>query len=173
MSSNNKSWKLSNLYIPKYTKKIKFTEPADLALLHFKDQLEDEKSNECIVAPSGICDPIKNSQSYKELISTLNISTYDYNDAFKMIKGRLKSENIEDQINNNLLEEIENLNNERRVNHSSNSQQETDIIFLWRSAKLSIKSIAIKLDISICLVKNLLSKYRKIVRKALLTNRIN
>ena len=173
MSSNNKSWKLSNLYTPKYTKDIKFTELADLAPIHFKDQLEDEKSNESIVVPSGICDPIKNSQSYKELISTLNISTYDNNDAFIMIKGRLKSENIEDQINSNLLEEIENLNNERRVSHSSNSQQETDIIFLWRSTKLSIKSIAVKLDISICLVNNILSKYRKIVRKALLTNRIN
>ena len=90
-----------------------------------------------------------------------------------MIKGRLKSENIEDQLNSNLLEEIENLNNERRVSHSSNSQQETDIIFLWKYTKLSIKSIAIKLDISICLVRNILSKYRKIVRKALLTNRIN
>ena len=89
-----------------------------------------------------------------------------------MIKGRLKSENIEDQINSNLLEEIENLNKERRVSHSSNSQQETDIIFLWRFTKLNIKSIAIKLDISICLVKNILSKYRKIVRKALFTNRI-
>ena len=173
MSSNNKSWKLSNLYTPKYKKDIKFTELADLAPIHFKDQLEDEKSNECIVIPSGICFLIKNSQSYKELISALNISTYDYNDAFIMIKGRLKSENIEDQINSNLLEEIENLNNERRVSHSSNSQQETYIIFLWRSIKFSIKSTAIKLNISICLVKNILIKYRKIVRKVLLTNRIN
>ena len=91
-----------------------------------------------------------------------------------MIKGRLKSENIEDQINSNLLEEIENLNNERRVSHSSNSQQETNIIFFVEIYQAQHQvNIAIKLDISICLVKNILSKYRKIVRKALLTNRIN
>ena len=59
MSSNNKSWKISNLYTPKDTKDIKFTELADLASIHFKDQLEVEKSNECIVVSSGICDPIK------------------------------------------------------------------------------------------------------------------
>ena len=106
MSSNNKSWKLRNLYTPKYTKDIKFMELADLAPIHFKDQLEDEKSNECIVVPSGMCDPIKNSQSYKELFSTLNISTYDNNDAFIMKKGRLKSENIEDQINSNYLKKL-------------------------------------------------------------------
>ena len=82
-----------------------------------------------------------------------------------MIKEKLNSENIEDEINSDLLEEIVNLKNERRNSHSINLQQEKDAIFLWRCTKLSIKSIAIKLDVNICFVRNILKKYRRAVRK--------
>ena len=173
MSSNNKSWKLSNLYIPKYTKDLKFTELTDLASIHYKNQPEDEKYGESDVVPSGICDPVKNSHPYKKLISALNIVVYNNIDALTMIKEKLESDSIEDEVNSDLLEEITNLNNERRDSHSSDLLQEIDAIFLWRSTKLSIKSIAIKLGVSIYFVRNTIKKYKSAVRNVLLANRIN
>ena len=59
MSPNNKSWKLSNLYTPKYSKDFKFTELADLPSIHCKSQQEEEKSSETVAVPWGICDSVK------------------------------------------------------------------------------------------------------------------
>ena len=71
MSPNNKSWKLSNLYTPKYSKDFKFTELADLPSIHCKSQQEEEKSSETVAVPWGICDSVKKTPNHIGCLSQL------------------------------------------------------------------------------------------------------
>ena len=89
MSSRSGGWKLSNLYTPKYTRDIKFIELLDLEPITISIQSEEDKNSEIVITPSDICDSVLNSQSYKELVSALNISTCENIDVILMIKEKL------------------------------------------------------------------------------------
>ena len=53
------------------------------------------------------------------------------------------------------------------------NKQKINTIFLWRSTKLRIKSIANKLDLSTNFVKNALKTYKKAVKKLCILTKIN
>ena len=172
MIPKKQSRRLSNLFIPQYTSDIKFCELNDLAPDWINPQLEEEKYNENVLVPFGIWDAVKGTHLYKELLSKLKIETYENADALEMVKKNLDSECTNYAITNEILEEILNRDDSREEVQDPDWQKEADTLFLWRTSKLGIRSIAIKCWASTYFVRKVVRKYKDNVKKMLCANRV-
>ena len=69
--------KIEQRYTLKNTRDIKFTKLTDLEPVYINNLSEEEKNSEIVITSKYICDSVKNSLPYKELVCALSISTYE------------------------------------------------------------------------------------------------
>ena len=86
---------------------------------------------------------------------------------------KLETEKLNLEIADNFQEEILSLNDRMMTDNNSDRHQETEVIFLWRTTKLSLKLIATKTGTSNYFVRNTIKSYIKNVKALLLTNKVN
>ena len=173
MNPNNNFYELSNLYIPNHCHSIKFGIFEDLTPYQSRSNPVEEEDKHIDTIPFGICDAVKNSNNYKELLSTFNVQQLENFEAFLMVKKKLEPEKLNLEIADNFQEEILSLNDRMRTDDNSDRHQETEVIFLWRTTKLSLKLIATKTGTSNYFVRNTIKSYKKNVKALLLMNKVN
>ena len=111
--------------------------------------LEDDDKMQDDTIPVGIIDSIKMNKEYKDLLKNLEINQLENIQALHEIEDAINSN---DNFNITKIFKIH-----RDVQHDdknwqqidkSQLQQDIDIIFLWRSSKLSLTSISQKMEVN-------------------------
>ena len=85
MNPNNNFYELGNLYIPNHCLSIKFGIFEDLTPYQSRSNPVEEEDKHIDTIPFGICDAVKHSNNYKELLSTFNIQQLENFEAFRMV----------------------------------------------------------------------------------------
>ena len=172
MESDKYFWKLSNLYISNNCNCIKFSKLSDLSSVDNSLIIDTEENKNEDELPYILCDAVKNSTTYKSLLTLFGIHHYENIDAFEVTKLKLGSESANCDIADNLLKEMLSLNEDMKDSDNSELRQETDMIYFWRSSKLSVRSIAAKLGETTSHVNKVIKKYKANVRLLLHVHKV-
>ena len=140
-------YRLSNLFTPALSKRIFVTKHTNLEpiTLHIDKDFDEEMAEYSI--PFGISDAAKLNKNYTELIKELSISNFSNNEALEKIVDTWSDNGKwdNDYLIPKLLEDnVEICIEENQVNCQN---IENEIIYIWRTTKLPVPSIAFKLDI--------------------------
>ena len=163
-------YKLNNLFTPALSKRIFVTMHTNLEpiTLHIDRDFDEEMTEYSILF--GISDTAKLNKNYTELIIELSISKISNNKAIEKIVD-IWSDNGKwdnDCLIPKLLEDnVDICIEENQVNCQN---IENEIIYIWRTTKLPLPSIAFKLDIFPIIVYNTISNYKSLVRKNIQDN---
>ena len=115
-------------------------------------------------APFGISDAAKINKNYKTLIEELDlnqISNLDVIQKLNNVWGNNQQSKL--LMRYSILEENK-MNPLDQYKLEKESKFEIEVIYLWRSSRLPISSIASKLKISKCFVSRTIAKYKALVR---------
>ena len=120
--------------------------------------------------PFGISDAAKLNKNYTELIKELSISNFSNNEALEKIVDTWSDNGKwdNDYFIPKLLEDNVDICIEE--NQANCQNIENEIIYIWRTTKLPVPSIAFKLDISPIIVYNTINNYKSLVRKNIRDN---
>ena len=165
-------WKLSNLFTPSLTKRF--------AMSNFegrktKDLQLDNEGDVSIWEdgiPTGIIDGWKVNSLYKTLIEVLQIGQYQNTEAVSMIEDVIKQNDEESEMfwnpnscimkDSHSYEEVDNCT----------SEIELKALYLWRTTRLSLSSIAFEVGAKLEDVATYVATYKKRVRQQLKSNKI-
>ena len=164
--------KLSNFFIPSSGSKMIIEKVNNLSLKIFHPPLDNEVQMHNYSIPVGISDACILNSNYKKLLSELNILSYDKSDALSMIEKELNKESKAFEIREQYLKDEDQENIEPTMSDYDSQILKTKAIYLWRSTKLSIKKIALKLKTDHEFVKRSIHEYKKAVRNQLKINKL-
>ena len=141
-------YRQSNLFTPLLSKRIFVTNNNNLEsiTLHIDKDFDEEMEEYSI--PSRISDAAKLNKNYTELIKELSISNFSNNVALEKIVDTWSDNGKWDNdcLIPKLLEDNFDICIEENLFNCQNIENE--IIYIWRTTKLPLHSIASKLDIS-------------------------
>ena len=163
-------YRLSNIFTPALSKRIFVTKHTNLEPITFHiDKDFDEEMAEYSI-PFGISDAAKLNKNYTELIKELSIANFSNNEALEKIVDTWSDNGKwdNDYLIPKLLED--NVDICIGENQANCQNIENEIIYIWRTTKLPVPSIAFKLDISPIIVYNTISNYKSLVRKNIRDN---
>ena len=120
--------------------------------------------------PSGISDAAKINKNYRLIIDELEITKITNHEAYHKIWNTWKKVWSLDK-----LDDFSILKYQEQVASDEESQKlknktEIETIYLWRSFKMKISSIALKLNISKIFVKETIKKYKALAKKHIRQN---
>ena len=99
--------------------------------------------------PVGIIDSIKTNKEYKDLLKNLEINQLENIQALHEIEDAINSnDNFNITKNFKIHRDVHYDDKNWQQIDKSQLQQDIDIIFLWRSSKLSLTSISQKMEVN-------------------------
>ena len=159
-----RSYRLNNLFTSSSSKILMITNQDYLKPILVNMKNNDDQEMQEYAIPSGVSDVARLNKNYKELINELSISEISNQEALKKILHVWK----DDELDNNYAKWIFLKNNKSASKEEKKLKEqkyENEIIYIWRTTKLSIPSIAFKLSIPSVFVFNSINKYNCIAKK--------
>ena len=164
------SRKVSNFYIPNQSKwflmaSYSKSKPQDLSRRNDQEELMRD-----FIVPVGIIDACLINKEYSELLQELAIDTYSNDEALTMIQKTIQEYegNKEQDPDVQILDSSKDNPNTDEI--PQGSEYETQVIYLYRTTKLSYATIALKLDVSEQFVRASIDQYKRNVREWLKIN---
>ena len=164
--------KLTNFFIPSSGSKMIIEKVNNLSPKICHPPLDNDVQMHNYSIPVGISDACILNSNYKKLLLELNILSYDKSDALSMIEKELNKESKAFEIREQYLKDEDQENIEPTMSDYDSQILKTKAIYLWRSTKLSIKKIALKLKTDHEFVKRSIHEYKKAVRNQLKINKL-
>ena len=156
---------ITNFYVPGVSKRI-FATLREISKCSDSESEEESKQEDLgFVVPHGIIDSSKRNLPYQKLIMSLGISDMANEDILKYVEKALISSFIIEKHSEFEIYEGDCDSGDDIDTFTNKKNKIVDAIYLWRHSKYSIKSIAAKLSIQKEMVCNILSKYKKNIKK--------
>ena len=164
------SYKLNNLFTPYSSKRFYVKNRADLWIADLEQKDDEDDIMTIFNIPSGISDAVKVNKNYRFIIKDFEIEKVTNHEAYDKIWNTWKKVWSLDKIDDfPILKDQEQVaSNEESQKLKNKTKIET--IYYWRSSKMKISSIALKLNISKYFVKETIEKYKALAKKQLRQN---
>ena len=161
---------VSNLLTPAFSKRLIITnhfnsKPIDL---HIDNDFNEEMSEYSI--PFGISDAAKLNKIYTEFIKELSISSFSNYEVLDRIISTLSDNNKRNIHRSNLKFLEDNANIQIEENQANFSNIKSEVIYMWRTTKIPVSSIAFKLNLSPIFDFNTIHNCKSLVRKNIWAN---
>ena len=159
--------KLSNLYTPCITKRFAMSSCQNFDL---QEQILHRRADEEMMdddIPIGIIDSWRTNDQYKSLIQAFNITQFENVEALKMIEEEIKK--IDEELEGYWASDSCIMKDIYAWAEDQNwiSEEGLQAIYLWRTTRLSLSSIAFKTSTKLEEVTAYVTAYKKKVRKQL------
>ena len=118
-------------------------------------------------SPIGISDAWLLNESYKKLLAELNIASINKTESLSIIKNELEKDHNIANFNYQLLDFEDEENRDYILKDHDFQYAKTEMIYCWRSTRLSAPRIAFKLNLDSKFVQKWIEEYRKAVRRRL------
>ena len=139
--------RVSNLFWPSFSKAFALSEFTSSRINDDKKESEDDAKMQDETIPVGIMDSIKMNKEYKELLENLEIDRLENVQAVIMIENAINYNDNQMNTNNFIIDsDLLFENTDKNEFDQSQPKQDIEIIFLWRSSKLSVASISHKIN---------------------------
>ena len=164
------SYRVSNLLTPAFSKRLIITSHSNLKpiTLHWDNDFDEVMSKYSI--PFGISDAAKLNKNYTEFIKEFSKSSFsNYKVLDRIISTWSDNDKREiDRSNLKFLEDKANIQIEE--NQANFSNIESEVIYMWRTTKIPVSSIAFKFNLSLIFVFNTIHNHKSLVRKNIWAN---
>ena len=164
------NYRLTNLFTPHLLKRFSVTNCTNIK----PSSLDPMQDADSWILPylisCRISDTAKVNKNYRSLIDKLDITTIPKVEAVEMIWSAWKLEPSSQAIIKDELLQNEENDDSYRDRQECQTTSEINIVYWWRNSKLSIPSIAAKLNTSDYFISNAIAKYKRLVKKQIKQN---
>ena len=141
--------RVSNLFWPSFSKTFAMSEFISQRINDNLNDSEDDVKMQDGNIPVGIIDSIKMNKEYKELLKNLEIDQLENIQALQIIEDTLNdNDNLKITKSLRIDDDVQYEDKNKQQIDQSQLQQDIDIVFLWRSSKLSLASISKKIGVN-------------------------
>ena len=139
--------KVSKFFVPANTQRFTMTKHADLKCSFESEEREIKVEIEHAFIPFGVIDAWKLNDSYKILLHQMNINNFENNDAIKLIMNQINKYEMNKADWLDIDPYIWKAEDDENVCEPQATEEYIKVMYLWRSTRLPISSIAFKVGI--------------------------
>ena len=159
------NYRFTNLFTPHLSKRFSVTNCTNIKPSPLDPMQNADSWMPPYLIPCGISDAAKVNKNYRSLIDELDITAIPNVETVEMIWSVWKLEPSSQAIITDELLQNEEDDDSYRDRQECQATSEINIIYWWRNSKLSIPSIAAKINTSDYFWSNTIAKYKRLVKK--------